>query len=111
MLGLRNDVVNSSDPQHRMLQWLMNEWEWTLKEAVVSYFKVLSWHSFEAADENHVNLNQDSQFPGHGSSPSPFEYMSEALSPKPTFSVRQKRTKETKEWKEKGKQTSFRLLN
>jgi hypothetical protein len=46
--------VNNSGYKGWMVGWLMNnELERMCKEAVMTYFKVISWHSPRGTDENH----------------------------------------------------------
>jgi hypothetical protein len=53
------------------------------KEAAVAKFKMLSQHLLGGAEENHENLNQDSQSPGRDLNPGHPEYEAEMLTTRP----------------------------
>jgi hypothetical protein len=54
------------------------------KEAVVAYFKALSWHLSGRAE---LNLSQDSRFPGQDVKPGPPEYEAGVLNTQPRHLV------------------------
>jgi hypothetical protein len=60
-----------------------DELERMWKEAPVAKFKMLSQHLLGGTEENHENLNQDSQSPGRDLNPGPPEYEAEMLTTRP----------------------------